>query len=456
MKNIFTLITFCLYSSFFYGQTIYLSKDFDDLSLSSGGWTTQVVVDTTNWYASDFNGDKFAKISNYTNGNVPAEAWLISPSVDLTNASQPNLSFGTIMKFAGAALTLYISTDYDGTSNPTSQGTWIDITSNASWDTNNSSWGNWTNSGDVDLSSFISNSVYIAYKYTGTSSDGSTWEVDDILIKEGGSGNNNNAISIYDIQHTTSASGESPYENQQVSTGGIVNYIRYDGSFYLQSGSGPWTGIYVFDTSSNVMVGDSITVDAEVVEYYDLTELKNLSNLNVVSNMNSISINNASSSEANSELYEGCLIKVSSAQCTNANGQFGEWTIDDGSGPVQVDDFLFSYSPTQNFYYTVSGLIDYSFGEFKLLPRDADDVEQSTDLSELNSFEWGIFPNPVDNSTLNITSSINGELNIINVFGQVILTRKVNNGLNSISIDHLTKGNYVVKLNEKSRIITKL
>ena len=117
MKNIFTLITLCLFCSFFYGQTIYLSKDFNDLSLSSGGWTTQVVVDTTNWYASDYNGDQFAKISNYTNGNVPSEAWLISPSVDLTNASQPNLSFGTIMKFAGAALTLYISTDYvfDGT-----------------------------------------------------------------------------------------------------------------------------------------------------------------------------------------------------------------------------------------------------------------------------------------------------------------------------------------------------
>ena len=94
MKNIFTLITLCLFCSFFYGQTIYLSKDFNDLSLSSGGWTTQVVVDTTNWYASDYNGDQFAKISNYTNGNVPSEAWLISPSVDLTN-SEASIVFRT-------------------------------------------------------------------------------------------------------------------------------------------------------------------------------------------------------------------------------------------------------------------------------------------------------------------------------------------------------------------------
>jgi hypothetical protein len=453
MKNIYTLITFCLFSSFFYGQTIYLTKDFNDLSLNSGGWTTQVVVDTTNWYAADYNGDQFAKISNYNNGNVPSEAWLISPAVDLSNASQPNLSFGTIMKFAGAALTLYISTDYDGTSNPTSQGTWIDITSNANWDTNNSSWGNWTNSGDIDLSSFTSSSIYVAYKYTGTSSDGSTWEVDDILIKEGTTPTN--IISIYDIQFSTASSGDSPYENQQVSTGGIVNYIRYDGSFYIQSGSGPWTGIYVFDTISNVMVGDSITLDAEVVEYYDLTELKNLSNLTVVSSMNSITINSSSSSDANSELYEGCLIKVPNAQCTNANGQFGEWTINDGSGPVQVDDFLFSYSPTQNLYYTVTGLIDYSFGAFKLLPRDADDVEQSTDISEFNSIKWNLFPNPISNNTLNITSSIAGKLEIINVFGQVIQTQKVEIGLNSFSVNHLSKGNYIVKLNETSVIISK-
>ena len=171
--------------------------------------------------------------------------------------------------------------------------------------------------------------------------------------------------------------------------------------------------------------------------------------------MNSITINSASSLDANSELYEGCLIKVPNAQCTNANGQFGEWTIDDGSGPVQVDDFLFSYSPTQNLYYTVTGLIDYSFGAFKLLPRDADDVEQSTDISEFNSIKWNLFPNPISNNTLNITSSIAGKLEIINVFGQVIQTQKVEIGLNSFSVNHLSKGNYIVKLNETSVIISK-
>ena len=77
---------------------------------------------------------------------------------------------------------LHISTDYDGTSNPTNQGTWTDITSLALWDVDNTTWGNWTPSGDVDLSSYISSNTYIAYEYLGTANSGSTWEIDNILI----------------------------------------------------------------------------------------------------------------------------------------------------------------------------------------------------------------------------------------------------------------------------------
>ena len=38
-------------------------------------------------------------------------------------------------------------------------------------------------SGNTDLSQFIAPSVAIAFKYTGTNSDGATWEVDNIIIE---------------------------------------------------------------------------------------------------------------------------------------------------------------------------------------------------------------------------------------------------------------------------------
>ena len=145
----------------------YLDKDFNDLSLNSGGWTTQIIIDTTNWFVDSFGGDDFVKVTNYSNGqNVPSNTWLISPAVDLSSASQPMLSFETIMKWPGAALVLsYISTDYDGNSNPTQQGTWTDITVLATWDVDNTTWGSWTPSGDVDLTNYISSTTYIAYEY---------------------------------------------------------------------------------------------------------------------------------------------------------------------------------------------------------------------------------------------------------------------------------------------------
>ena len=40
----------------------YLSKDFNDLSLTSGGWTTQIIIDTTNWFVDSFGGDDFANV----------------------------------------------------------------------------------------------------------------------------------------------------------------------------------------------------------------------------------------------------------------------------------------------------------------------------------------------------------------------------------------------------------
>ena len=138
------------------------------MSLYSGGWKTQLVVDTFNWEPRTFGGDNFANITNYSNSrSYPSNAWLISPAVDLSSASQPMLSFETIMKWLGPKL--HVSTDYDGYSNPTQQGTWTDITSYALWDTDNTTWGPWTPSGDVDLSAYISSNTYIAFEYIAMS-----------------------------------------------------------------------------------------------------------------------------------------------------------------------------------------------------------------------------------------------------------------------------------------------
>ena len=446
----------------------YLDKDFNDLSLTSGGWTTQIIIDTTNWFVRDYGGDKFANCTNYNNGtNSPSNTWLISPSIDLSSATQPILNFKTIMKYQGFALSLKISTDYDGTSNPTQQGTWNDISNLAIWDTDANSWGDpnapfpgWYNSGDVDLSSYISQNTYIAFQYTGSASSGSNWELDDIIISEGPivppPPPGIDSVSIYDIQFNNNTNGASNYVGSQVYTGGIVTAVRDDSSFYLASGSGAWTGVYVYSNDYLLSEGDSVVLDAEVEEYYELTELKNVTNLTVISSGNIFSPSYCNTAAADSEEFEGCFVEVSNAICNNDNAGFGEWIVNDGSGDLIIDDLFYAYTPILNQSYTVSGVVTFSYGAFKLLPRNGSDVAGFISVNETIENVFYMYPNPLNQSNLNITIENNSNVSLFDLSGQLIKTYQLKSGNNSVNLDFLNKGLYIIRYNSKTFTIAKI
>lgn len=154
-------------------------KDFEDQSITSGGWTVQTPIGSINWHVASFSNNYYGNMSNYVApNNLAAESWLISPSYDFSNSTMPTLQFKSAYKYNGPTMEVLISTDYDGVSAP-STANWSPLSPILSP-------GNftWTNSGVVDLSAYTQASVYIAFKYTGSNIDGSTWEVDDINIKE--------------------------------------------------------------------------------------------------------------------------------------------------------------------------------------------------------------------------------------------------------------------------------
>lgn len=162
-------------------RTIILSKTFDDSNILSGGWTNLNVSGNISWYADANYGNPApcAVIKNYQSGaNYACETWYVSPSIDLSNTSNPVLSFESACNYSGANIEVYISTDYNP-SNSISSATWTMLNPTLS-----AGSFVWTSSGDVDLSSYKTNGVYIGFKYTGTTSDGKTWEVDNILIKD--------------------------------------------------------------------------------------------------------------------------------------------------------------------------------------------------------------------------------------------------------------------------------
>jgi hypothetical protein len=158
-----------------------MKKDFNDDELTSNGWTQEHVLGTVaTWETSSAGGapNPYAAISNYDGAKYDADVWLVSPAVDLTGSASPKLIFDNAYKYTGPALELYISTDY--TSGPVSSGTWTNITSSANWSAGNFVF---VTSGEIDLSAYNSSNVHIAFRYQGNTADGSTWELDNIVIK---------------------------------------------------------------------------------------------------------------------------------------------------------------------------------------------------------------------------------------------------------------------------------
>ena len=458
MKKFIFLSNLILINFHFNAQQ-YLNKDFSDSSLTSGGWSTQIITGTTDWFVSSFSGDDFIKISNYNNNqNSTANTWLISNPVDLSSASMPSLSFETIMKFPGDPLVLHVSTDYDGTSNPNSQGTWTDITSFAIWDVDNAAWGNWTLSGGVDLTSYISSATYIAFEYSGSNTDGSTWEIDNIKINEGTSPPTGlDTVSIYDIQYTNNSNGSSNYDGLEVYTGGIVTAVRNDKRFYLSSGSGPWSGIYVYSDNYIVNIGDSLTFKAEVVEFNNLTELKNITNFQNISSGNFTSVNVCNTAAVSTEEFEGCLVKITNAVCNNTNAGFGQWTLNDGSGDINIGDFLYDYpNPTMNSVYDVTGIVDFSFSEFKLLPRSSSDISQSVSIDENSITNFDFYPNPLNSDNLNVEVDKNSSIILYDYSGKIIRSFSLNPGINNLNLSNISKGLYLIKYDSETYMFSKI
>ena len=156
-----------------------LSKNFDDENIYSGGWTMENITGSVDWTTStnfvQF-GTAYGLITN-TSQQLSCETWLISPSIDLSAASNPKLSFYSATFSANSTLEACISTDY--TSGDPNSANWTPFTpvfSSGSW--------NWVNSGDIDLSSYLQNNVHIAFKFNGDNSDYYTWEIDEIIIQE--------------------------------------------------------------------------------------------------------------------------------------------------------------------------------------------------------------------------------------------------------------------------------
>ncbi len=304
--------------------------------------------------------------------------------------------------------------------------------------------------------------------YTVTAEDGTTtveWTVTVSVFEPP-------VVSIYEIQYTTDASGDSPYLGQMVRTSGIVTAVNiYQGAFkgyFLQDTAAAWNGVYVYDPDHDaVQLGDSVTLVGMVDEFYGLTEVKNIKDLVVVSSGNTLpGPVELATGEASAEKWEGVYVMFSNATCIDNNLGHGEVSVDDGSGEVIVDDFLYQYDPAADFVvnniYNLTGVMNFSYGKFKLNPRSADDISDVTGIDR-NSLENNIriYPNPSTGMVYLTIDGMEGEnlkVTVLNTQGKVVYTKKFTNSSLSreqIDLTGISKGLFFIRVENGDRTVVK-
>ena len=228
-------------------------------------------------------------------------------------------------------------------------------------------------------------------------------------------------LRIQDIQSDTAGQ----YTGQEVTVLGIVTAASgvIDPGFYIQDSVGAYSGVLVYTTFYNVDLGDSVRVTGPVEEYYGKTEISFPSSVTVLASgcqvppptlITTSAI--ATSNPDTAEMFEGVLVGILQPVVTDTSLGYGEWEIDDGSGPARVDD-AGPYTPPLlgDSLAAIVGIVDYSFDNFKLQPRGNQDIYYTfSGAGEVNVSPNQIIQNDPVNLNFNFSTAF-GEINEIEI-----------------------------------------
>ncbi|NUN08719.1 MAG: T9SS type A sorting domain-containing protein [Ignavibacteriaceae bacterium] len=325
----------------------------------------------------------------------------------------------------------------------------------------------------------------------------------------------NRPLRISDIQYSPFGSGFSGYNNMRVSLSGIVTADTSDlpglGStplrVYMQDGNGPWSGIQINGiTTLDLVKGQNITLSGKVMESFDVTRIDSITSLIVNSSNNPLpaavelttrEIGVVSNGTIAAEKYESMIIKYSNVVVTddNADGNsgtvnnFGEIFIADTSNintRVELQDGNHNYHNTWDSlmigmpgftqvkqgdsFSSLSGILYYSFSNYKLAPRKADDftgyVSDIQGNNELVPEQYVLnqnYPNPFNPSTtisFSVPKAGNIKVEVFDILGSRVaelFNGYSNPGNYKIIFDAsaYTSGMYIVRLSGVDVTLTK-
>ena len=292
---------------------------------------------------------------------------------------------------------------------------------------------------------------------------------------------------ISDIQETPLANGESLYKDKRLTelviTGVAMATDNYLGLTSIQDGTDPHSGILIQtqagDGLSQLKRGDLLTItEATVVESFGVTYLSNITYTRQDGNtlydpIKNASIDSFQSNTEYAESYEGMLLEWENMVVANnvpdSPNFYGEFTfakeIGQETPQLRVDDI----SPwiEQNFANDslengqeldyIRGVMFYSFGNYKLLPRDKNDIDgyftrYPKSIDEINRYiNLQVFPNPA-NDQLNISFELkpgddNVRIEILDLTGKTVIRENVSGSRVALDVANLESGAYVLRVN---------
>lgn len=304
----------------------------------------------------------------------------------------------------------------------------------------------------------------------------------------------NRPLTIRDIQTTPYINGRTPYLGAVVTLSGIITAdtsrislspLSNGGtsSWYMQSTTQQWSGLWLStaDTTTQRQMsalknGDSVSVTGTVQEQFDVTRLGAITSVTKVSSGNAepaallrtTGSFNVGNGDPGAEPYEGMLVKFNNLTVSDIAPTFSdptEFSVNDGSGAVIVRrDGRNKYSnlATDTAFgktllragdkiSTLTGIIYYSFNQYKIVPRTDADFGIVTDVPDggvkvvPSSYALSQnYPNPFNPSTMiayDIPVAGHITLRVYNLLGQEVATL-----VNQVT----APGHYTVRFNAGS------
>lgn len=130
------------------------------------------------WNLGSFNDDKFMKASAYINDTKYAsESWLVSPLVDLSQATTATLTFDHAHNYAGTA-----EEEFTLWATETSADNWQQLTIDKYGS------GFKFTTATIDLSAYAGKTIKFAFKYISTTDAAGTWEIKNVKVVANGEG----------------------------------------------------------------------------------------------------------------------------------------------------------------------------------------------------------------------------------------------------------------------------